>query len=186
MPRIRRSRLLLLKNKKRLIQPIEMEWEEVARKAYFGYRGWPFWASAIFIVGTALICGFSQLLFPKQFLVYALGQAPEAAESLESYMRMRGSVSLTLASLWVVSFLRRMAIARYVVLIATLFVGTNFAMDLMRIAVAEDFLAAMGTTFFLVVRPVLLLSLVTSLMSFMNTIPYERGRAPSNDELWRY
>lgn len=165
---------------------IKMDWETVAKKAYFGYRGWPFWASAIFLVSMGLVCGFAQLLFPIEFLVYALGQTQDSATPLEGYMRVRGVISLVLPCLWVLTFIRRLSVARHVVLLGTLFVGTNFAMDLLRIAVAEDMLAAMGTAVFLVLRPVLLLALVTSLMSFMNTIPYERGRAPSSDELWRY
>lgn len=151
--------------------------DDEARRIYFAYRGFGFWLSVGFLTLTASIIGTFQALAPTTFLTFVLGHTAEEAEGLRFYMTMRGVICLTVMSVWVTTFLYRLPLARYTVYFATCFVATNFVRDLFNLTIAESFEAVLASSFFLVLRPVLLMALVLSTFSFTATIPFERGRS---------
>lgn len=143
-------------------------------RAYFALRTPTFWLCGAIILTVGILTGTIAAFYPEAFNAYLLFEGWDMDESGRAALRLRGTVSLALVTLWFGAFLARLALARYVVYVGTVYVAALFAMDLQNIAFSDNWLKAYLSSGFLVVRPVMLLALVTAAFSFFDTVPYER------------
>lgn len=143
-------------------------------RAYFALRTPTFWLCGAIILTVGILTGTLAAFYPEAFNAYLLFEGWEMDDSGRRALKLRGTVSLVLVTLWFGAFMARLALARYVVYVGTVYVAFLFLMDLQHIAFSDNWLKAYMSSGFLVVRPVMLLALVTATFSFFDTVPYER------------
>ena len=143
-------------------------------RTYFLCRSTAFWASVVLMVSVGIIMGTWQAFFTHQYVAYMLFSAETEGTNLIDATRLRGAIALTLTGAWIIAFLRRMALARYVVYFGTSFVALNYAMDLSQLALADDLIAMLTSSTYLILRPIMLIALLTSAFSFADSARFER------------